>query len=263
MSDWGIADSAVYAAGTDLTPVSGATANTKGAWIQVIASTPQDYTGLWVQLRGATANYSLFDIGIGAAGSEIVVAPNLFCGPKPVSDSFGSLFTIPQSIPAGTRVAVRAQSDGASINCYIVVGFLAGSGTALTPSSNLFDMGTDLAASRGTALAIPASGSSAWTQLIAATPADIKKLIIFIGGAGTDTQATLDFSVGAAGVEQIVLGGVGYLIRQTTGATLGQSGPSLCGPLSIPIPSGSRLSMRATFAGGGGATTYVSMLGST
>lgn len=262
MSDWGIADSAVYAAGISATPVSGA-ANTKGAWIEVIASTPQDYTGLWVQLRGATTNNSLFDIGIGAAGSEIVVAPNLFCGPKPTPDSFGSLFTIPQSIPAGTRVAVRAQSDGASISCTLVVGCLAGSLTATPHAGNLFDMGTDLTASRGTALVIPASGSSAWTQLIAATPADIKKLIIFIGGAGVDTEATLDFAVGAAGVEQIVLGGVGYLIRQNTGTNIGQSGPSLYGPLSIPIPSGSRLSMRATFIGGGGATTYISMLGST
>ncbi|MHB1176074.1 MAG: hypothetical protein ACYCZJ_13225 [Sulfuriferula sp.] len=261
MSDWGITDSASYAAGIYLVPVSGA-ANTKGAWLQVIASTPQDYSGLWVQLRGATTNNSLFDIAIGAAGSEIVVAPNLFCGPKPVPDSFGSLFTIPQSIPAGTRVAVRAQSDVASVNCNIMVGFFAGSFTALPPAGNLIDMGTDLTTSRGTALVIPASGSSAWTQLIAATPADIKKLIIFIGGAGAETQATLDFAVGAAGAEQIIMGGVGYLIRATSG-TIGQSGPSLLGPLPIPIPSGSRLSMRATFVGGTGETTYVSILGIT
>jgi len=262
MSDWGITDSAVYTDGTYYGPSSGA-ANTKGAWQQVTASTPQDYTGLWVQLRGATTNNSLFDIGIGAAGSEIVVAPNLFCGPKPVNDSFGSLFTISQSIPAGTRVAVRAQSDGASISCGLVVGYLAGSLTALPAAGNLIDMGTDLTTSRGTALVIPASGSSAWTQLIAATPADIKKLIIFIGGAGADTQATLDFAVGAAGAEQIIMGGVGYLIREASGTNIGQSGPSLLGPLPIPIPSGSRLSMRATFVGGTGATTYVSILGIT
>lgn len=259
MSDWGVTESAVYEAGTGFSPVSGATANTKGAWMQILASAPQDYTGLWIQLRGATTNNALFDIGIGAAGSEIVLAPNLFCGPKLTQDSYGSVFILPCSIPAGSRVAVRSQTDGVSISASINIGFFTGYLTAQYPG-NLFDIGTMLATSTGTALTIPASGSSAWVQLVASTAYDIKKFLLFIGGAGPDTQAMIDLAVGAAGAEQIILGGIGYLERQITGS-VGQSGPSSCGPFPIQIPAGSRISVRATFIGGSGATTYISMLG--
>ena len=95
---------------------SGETAHTKGAWSEIVASTTYPVKMLFaipglrnvnrVNLYQAT----LFDIGIGAAGSEIVVVPNIYF----LNPGY-SLFNPPAfgpymvNIPAGSRLVVRAQ----------------------------------------------------------------------------------------------------------------------------------------------------------
>lgn len=98
----------------------GGSANTKGSWAQLTASTPVDVAALFAvigfnnHVARATTDQHLLDIGIGAGGSEFVLVPNLFYGWSTTWDGPNDVFFQPfaASIPSGTRVAARAQCDG-------------------------------------------------------------------------------------------------------------------------------------------------------
>jgi hypothetical protein len=93
----------------------GATANTKSGWVEITAATARASRWAVIGMGGDIANYAAndryaVDIGIGAAGSETVIVPDLpfaatgvIEGPAPRTVGF------PLSIPAGVRVAVQAQ----------------------------------------------------------------------------------------------------------------------------------------------------------
>lgn len=115
-----------------VTADAGATANTKGSWAQITASTTRDMRGLILSgIRAVpgtamAADYAnLVDIGVGASGSEQVLIPNIVfqasittggaSGSPLVLSGLGTLFPrfippIPCDIPAGSRLAVRQQS---------------------------------------------------------------------------------------------------------------------------------------------------------
>jgi hypothetical protein len=121
-------DSIGFAAGTTTgtTCTASGSTNTKGSYAQLTASTARDYIGVIpiFDIGSATtpAGDFLYDIAIGAGGSEIVIIPNI-----PVSKwgstqgyaqtPLGGPF-LPIQIPAGTRISARCQCDTAS-------GFLA------------------------------------------------------------------------------------------------------------------------------------------
>lgn len=100
----------------------GATANTKGAWAQLTASTTADIHGLLIGIDSAgvtgsvgTRNTMLLDIGIGASGSEQVLIPNLILIHQQNAGAINSTWPdyfqmIPVQIPSGTRIAARCQS---------------------------------------------------------------------------------------------------------------------------------------------------------
>ncbi len=96
----------------------GAVANTKGAYSQVVASTTNPIKA-FVMTLGAfqnqvltTANW-LIDIAVGAAASEQIILADLWAGAHANHDIIQppTLFPIPANIPAGSRIAVRAQCD--------------------------------------------------------------------------------------------------------------------------------------------------------
>jgi hypothetical protein len=103
----------------------GATANTLSAWVQLTASSAHNYAALMIAVgpdarsSNAAAATWLIDIGIGASGSEQVLLQQLSCignstanyGPYPAL--FGPF---PCNIPAGTRIAVRAQSSSTNVS---------------------------------------------------------------------------------------------------------------------------------------------------
>ncbi|MCE9561874.1 MAG: hypothetical protein K8U57_07455 [Planctomycetes bacterium] len=103
--------------GTAVDP--GTSANTKGAWTQLSASTNYPWRGLLVSFAsgstsGATVSY-LADVGIGGAGSEQVIVDNMQLA-KNSSNGLGPSWWgwFPCDIPAGTRVAARCQCTGTS-----------------------------------------------------------------------------------------------------------------------------------------------------
>lgn len=97
----------------------GGSANTKGLYSQIVASTNRmaRFLSLSIgnQLNGVRSSQSwLVDIAIGPALGEVVIVPNLAlnCSTSPDIVVPQVYNMIPVSIPAGTRLAVRAQSDG-------------------------------------------------------------------------------------------------------------------------------------------------------
>lgn len=97
----------------------GGSANTKGAYVQIEASTTYLARFMTIvfgnQLNAVRSSQSwLVDVAIGAAAAEKIIVPNLSlnCSTSPdiiVPQSFNML---PVQIPPATRIAVRAQSDG-------------------------------------------------------------------------------------------------------------------------------------------------------
>jgi hypothetical protein len=101
---------------------TGATINTKNGWTQIVASTSAPAKLLYVfignQGRGSlSANgFILFDIGVGGAGSEVVVIPNQFVTGTanydvPMPSVLGPF---PVDIPTGSRLSVNAQCNVAT-----------------------------------------------------------------------------------------------------------------------------------------------------
>lgn len=100
--------------GTSIDP--GGTANTEGAWTELTSSTTRR-TRLFVIAIGNQNNTTrsdatwLVDLGVGAAGSEVAVAENMYFIVNQAIDFTCPCFhgPIPVDIPAGSRVSVRAQ----------------------------------------------------------------------------------------------------------------------------------------------------------
>jgi len=109
--------------GTAVTP--NATANTKGLYAPLTTSTPVDYLGFLMAIDEGSSTTDhpvdqLWDIAVGAGGSEQIILPNFYAlnsgisgfyigGQNPVVSHF-----LPIGIPAGTRISARMQTGQAS-----------------------------------------------------------------------------------------------------------------------------------------------------
>jgi len=102
----------VAASTTGTTVTAGTPTGTKGSYAQIVASTSRDYFGFFLANLNAssTTDKVLFDIAIGAAGSEQIIVPNLGLHPGGAGSRFtlAGPFFIP--VPAGSRIAMRADS---------------------------------------------------------------------------------------------------------------------------------------------------------
>src|SRR5262249_53937045 len=86
----------------------------KGSWSTLISSTSEDVCALLITITSSiTARSFLIDIGVGGAGSETVIVPNL---PFSTGDAFSNFWSIlvPVSIAAGSRIAVRSEANTSS-----------------------------------------------------------------------------------------------------------------------------------------------------
>ena len=107
-----IGESAGYITATSLGTLltCSASANTKGAYAQLIASTSKRTVCLIVGIGNTIAGdqHYLIDISTGAAASEVVLVANLCIWYSADQITVG---TIPVMIPPGTRLAARAQCN--------------------------------------------------------------------------------------------------------------------------------------------------------
>lgn len=227
---------------TAATVISGGTAHTKGAWVELFASTAFNTTWLDLIVMG-TANsganrHMLCDVGIGPAGSETVLIPNVAIG------CAGGIrrYPIPIWVPAGTRIAVRYQTLTTSHPITLQIAIHNTGHLQSDTGNGAIACGVNTATSSGTALALAGAINtlSAWTEITASTSAAIRSLLVTTQGPlsaswADNASVLIDVGYGASGAEQVLISGLpmGWGTTEMTDST----------PLILPVnlPSGTRL----------------------
>lgn len=236
---------------------SAAGANTKGAWTTLPprsgpAVTPFQADGIILNCQQATALRDfIVDIGIGGAGDAVdqilienlqVAAGNDFQCPVSVP--------IPIRVPAGVRLAARAQASTGSSTLGMGVAVCRGGIFAANTYGRAKSYGFSLADSGGTSVDPGAVGNTkgAWSVLAASMEAPIDAAVLSIGSQLNPTinpsqLQLVDVGYGPAGSEVVVAGDIGIL----AGLSEDYYKPVLH-PLNIRIPAGSRLVVRSQCA---------------
>lgn len=229
--------------------VAAGSANTKGSWTQIIASAPFEVFGIAVQVTNNSSaggeRHGLWDIGIGAASSEQVIASNIGFGAAtvniPTQPTPQEIF-LPIRIPKGSRIAMRAQNSTASQTSNVLMTLYGG---YTEPPWRVFAgadcIGADTATSKLTALTAPSGvgTESSWTSIGSTTtrPYQAAKLIV-----ATDTQTVMtNISYHAEwGWNSTTLAEL--WLQGTTNETVGSFFPTM--PEYAWIPTGTQLQAR-------------------
>lgn len=239
--------------GTSVT--TGAAATTKGTPAELFASTA--FETYWMTILAsnyglaATAAQGCMDILVGAATEEILI-PNLLmghCGSVSATGKGPKRWDFPIYIPAGTRIAVQAAGARVSTAFRVCMYLFGGDGAPafrVGTKVTTYGMGT---LPNGTAITPGASGvEGAFTQITAATTEDHFAVLPSFQPTGdttlTNSLITVDIGIGAA-TEEVI--GDSYWYGIDGGEFMDGSYPSW--PAFVDIPSGSRLTMRASNSG--------------
>lgn len=215
--------------------------NTLGSWVQLTAATASDAAFLCMAVQVTGYNDYAIDIGIGASGSEVVLAQQIYIPGNSASGSIG----IPCSIPAGTRVAARCQGSSGSLTCYVTLALFDSSMAAIGDSAGAQAIGFSAGSTSGTTINSSATPNvkGSYTQLTASTPRDYNGFTIMVsaGFVGSSADAALDIAVGASGSEAIVL--PDYCFQITSYQLWSPFSPIFW----VPIPAGTRVSARCAW----------------
>lgn len=241
--------------GTDTTISSGTivvgsgTANTKGPYVEMTASTPFAVTGVILQVTyagsGILSNNFLFDIATGGAGSETPIVENIAVTAIGVRGGYTPVF-IPIAIPSGSRISVRCQNSSTSTTGVLGVGLILVGGTAAGASS-CQTYGANTATSRGTSVDPGGSANTKgpYVELTSATTADANYLVLMFTRAAQALSESvnwlIDIATGGPGAESVLIADV-----QVAGSITGDRVLPTSIALAVPtISSGTRLSARA------------------
>ena len=225
------------------------TANTKGAWAELTASTGFDLQGFLVSFSAEPQTGQpnlLLDIGVGGGGSEEIIFEDLLLCPSSNYDSdFSKFVYAPVRIGAGIRVAARCQGTVGSEVINISLNAVPSAFTSMMPGSNVIAFGANTADSGG--ISVDPGGTAntkgAWTEIDASTSDNIKGIWITqatVNNTANRVQRCMyDVAIGGSGSEEIIAENLIYIgSQQETVFSM---------PVFFPIdvPSGSRLAIRA------------------
>lgn len=231
-----------------------ATANIKGSWVQLVASTPNDATALEVNTLYDGGNSSTatieasVDIAVAPSGSE---SSGIILTDFEADSSYGgssaiSSIRIPVSIPAGSRIAGRCQGNAANGGTVYVTCELLDSSYGSPSGSPIDTIGFLESATLGTAVdpGTVTNTKGLWTQLSSAIPHDWRGFYAAVDNQRNANQGNqpgwlIDLGIGASGSEQVVVSNAVWTPRYTG------SGRLILGPYMLPILSGTRFAARA------------------
>jgi hypothetical protein len=225
-------------------------ANVKGGWVELISSTP--YFGTLYMTHQATNSLSkdsLFDLGIGAAGSELIIVNNLlFSSLGGASYTGGQLYSLPLSVPSGARIAVRVQSSASSVLHNVSAGIIGVSdmrnGICFQSCATYGAVTED---SGGTSIDPGGSANTkgAWVELTSATTSYTQGFFLAFGNkcnaARADASMAIDVGVGAAGLERPIV--QNFIIQ--AGSAMDSITPRVSPFFYVGIPTGTRISARS------------------
>jgi hypothetical protein len=232
-------------AGNDIsytTITADATTHVKGAWTEIIPADAYDIDVAVVVVRITNVAVSgsntamLVDLGIGASGSEQVWIPDMLAG-----GGGGTPYWIPLYLPAGTRISARCQAmisaDTASVNVDLYLSKTAASHPFVY--HGVENCGANPADSDGVGLTV-----GSWVTLKAATDYDAVAAVpmFAVGGNVAGADNLVDFGIGAASSEQVLIEGV----KVTTNSTelISFTSPTGLLPMDFRAPAGTRIAAR-------------------
>lgn len=167
-------------------------ANTKGNWAVVSAATPFDAHGIVATFAAkSAAGDQLLDIGIGSAGVEHVIAPDLlWTGGS--SSGYNKTMWIPVTIPKGARLVCRSQSIAGATTGRVSVCLMQAGMLGLPALGKIIAMGADTSATGGVSLGNPAGSNTwgAWTEIIASVAKPLKWIMAVFGDQGITSRTS-------------------------------------------------------------------------
>ena len=244
LSGFHVAEQAgIVSASSRGTVVSHGASHTKGAYTQLIAATAKDADAILVNARYTTKWNALTDLAIGAAASEQVIAANLMRTAWN-GEITSSHYLLPITIPAGTRLSARGQTDNsAAIDVWLHATLLTGGFRRASPLSQALTFGADTAATRGTPITSGAANTKgSWVEFSASLPNTLRGILLAFGTNNTDKTATedwlIDVGIGAAASEVVVAPDIATTITDL----------EICYPqthyMPLELPAGQRLAVR-------------------
>lgn len=252
---------------------TGGTAHTMGAWTELVASTAIDADLLRLRFgghySGGAASPALMDIGVGAAGSEVVILPTIDVGGSDVHHHL--LF--PVAVPAGSRIAARAQGLRTAVNIATTVALFGEmpmwGGQATSKAWTAY--GVSAAASGGTQVQPNATANTwgSWTE-IATTTADHDWWMVTANTGESDTTVRLVTNLiqvaaapDAAAASACAANGTLLMETNQLGNSTNelQQQAELPLPRYAPVPSGTKLWARLQTSHATDNDLYVSIYG--
>jgi hypothetical protein len=219
-----------------------ASANTKSAWFSMGTLTT-DCLALLLRVgylnNSGTDHGVLHDIGIGAAGSQVVVVSNIVQG-QPAGTALTNfvLFqhVLPLSFPAGTQLWIRSSVDVASSTPHL--------GGSFTPMGSAFNQMQEFAGvetvgqvgtGTGATLIGGAGAKGSYVQLGTSTQDYAAMFLCFDFAAQSGTiRGLIDVAIGASGSQQIIIPNV------SAGPGDGFSYMDL-EPVPVQVPAGTKI----------------------
>lgn len=231
-----------------------ASANTKGAWVEISASTPHDCTFCVIGFGFSSGGIYAFatDIGIGPSGSEVPIMQNLISLiPGTSTGAQGTAYAFPVEIPTGTRIAARTQcgTGGVAITTQATIfdgGFVGSEGF-----SQVDTYGFNSAATNGTQVdpGSTANTKGSYSQITAATTYDLAGFMVAFDTLNQSANYTngiynlVDIAIGPAGSEVVIYPNIQMVMTKVTASY--DTAPRVTCYIPVAIPGGTRIAVRA------------------
>lgn len=274
MSNWNLSpsgytetfgyDSAAYPMPKVITASS--TAHAKGSWTEIASSLRRDVAGFWLYLGGYNSGNQgslLVDIGVGTAGSEIVIVSNIMRDATTGSYREGSIGYIPIAVAKGSRVAARVQSTQSSGEIGFQLRVQYAGNWADDSLQHATTYGDNEADSGGVAVTPSSTVNTkgAWHEITPATARDHEALMLCPADGADITRALqsqlIDIGFGASGSEVVAISNIAI----SMGATGNEVCPKTIGALSIHIKQGTRMAIRTQTSSYSSSTTDFVVVG--
>jgi hypothetical protein len=224
-----------------------ATAHTKGNYVEYVASTPFDTCGIIISVGYCQYGYYyLFDVAIGAAGSEQVIIPDLTIH-SPISAALFQVATyfFPIHIPRGSRIALRSQSSTGGKYIRPMIYLISGGAAQPAGLNRVLCYGLT-GNSEGTEIDPGTSSNTkgGFVEIVSSLVYPLKGFVLGIGNTDFSRASgewLIDVAIGAAGSEQVIL--PDYHAATSTSTT--RIGPIASPFIPIAMPIGTRISVRS------------------
>lgn len=212
---------------------------TNGAYVEVSASmAARSYLASLVSGNhniGAATFQVAVDIAIGAAGTEAVIATHRLVCFGGVGCEEGGLipFAVPMDkIPAGSRVSLRARTNGGTITFRLSIGYYEGFEATHVTTKQCYELPANI-----NGVSVTPSGTawinSGWVELTAGITTVIELALLCCPTSLLAVEYELDIGTGTAGSETVITTVAGIRKPSTGGPAGTTTGPYLPRPYKI------------------------------